>query len=142
VIDIKFSQFFDRQKIIDKVGAAKRKVLSKAGAFVRRTARRSIQTSKKTAPAGHAPNDHGGWLRRWILFAYDEDRESVVIGPKLLNGSKKRGSTVVPLLLELGGETIHWRTNRPATYAPHPYMEPALEAERPKFPDLFANSVK
>lgn len=40
-------QFFDRKKVIDAVGKAKAKVLSKGGAFIRRTAQQSMRAAPK-----------------------------------------------------------------------------------------------
>jgi hypothetical protein len=39
------------------------------------------------------------------------------------------------------GEKIEYRKRR-AQYPKRPFMRPALEAEAPNFPDLFANSIK
>ncbi len=138
MVDIKFSQFFDRPAVIHRLNAAKRQVLSKAGAFVRTAARRSIRPRKKTAKAGSPPSSHTGLLRRLIFFGYDGDRETVVIGPKLF---RKKDPTI-PQLLEHGGTATHWRSGKSLTYDAFPYMRPAMEAESDKFHGLFANAVK
>jgi hypothetical protein len=141
VFDIKYSQFFDRDTIIKKIGTAKKRVLSKAGAFIRQRAKTSIRRRKKSSKPGEAPSSHVGLLRDLIFFAYDNQSDSVVVGPQLLNGSKKRGSIPPPRVLEDGGEGVTSKGQR-AFYHKFPYMAPALEAERPKFPELFADSVK
>ena len=87
--DIK-RMFFDRQAVISKVDAATRRVLSRFGAFVRRSAKSSIRKRKKAAPPGQPPSSHTGLLKKFIFFGYDADRRSVVIGPTRLN-QKGRG---------------------------------------------------
>ena len=44
--------FFDREAVTSRVDPATRKVLSKFGAFVRRTAKGSIRRRRKAAPPG------------------------------------------------------------------------------------------
>jgi hypothetical protein len=119
--------------------------LSKAGAFVMRRARTSIRRRRRSRSPGSPPSSHVGLLRDWILFAYDEHSDSVVVGAKLLNAGKaalRRGGTPVPRLLETRRRGPLTAKGKPATYRKFPYMEPAWEAERPNFPDLFADSVK
>ena len=70
MIHFEFKQlFFDRQAVISKVDAATRRVLSKFGAFVRRSAKSSIRKLKKPAPPGHPPSSHTGLLKKFI-FGY------------------------------------------------------------------------
>jgi len=137
--------FFDRHVVIAAVDNAKRKVLSKAGAFIRTAAKTSIRKRKGSAPPGAPPHSHAGHLRRMILFGYDKPNDSVVVGPV---GFKK---SEAPNVLEYGGDTVVFRrlggrggklTSQKVKIAPRPYMAPALEKERPKLPLLWRNSVK
>jgi len=134
--------FFDRATVISAVDGAKRKVLSKAGAFIRTAARTSIRKRKASAPAGKPPHSHEGSLRRLILFGYDRATDSVVVGPV---GFKK---SVAPNVLEYGGETVVLSrrggrlTSRKVKIAARPFMVPALEKERPKLPLLWRNSIR
>lgn len=137
--------FFDRHVVMAAVDNAKRKVLSKAGAFIRTAAKTSIRKRKGSAPPGAPPHSHEGSLRRLILFGYDKPNDSVVVGPV---GFKK---SEAPSVLEYGGETVVLRrvggrggklTSQKVTIAPRPYMAPALEKERPKLPLLWRNSIK
>src|SRR5690606_6172596 len=48
--------FFDRKAVTSRVDKATRKVLSRFGAFVRRTARSSIRKRKKTSQPGSPPS--------------------------------------------------------------------------------------
>ncbi|MEW6249203.1 MAG: hypothetical protein AB1716_01025 [Planctomycetota bacterium] len=134
--------FFDKATVLRAVDKAKRAVLSKAGAFIRTTARRSIRAKKGSAPPGQPPHSHEGSLRRLILFGYDPGNDSVVIGPV---GFKR---STAPNVLEFGGKTEVKRRRRGkvvktrATIQERPYMGPALEKERPKLPKRWAGSVK
>lgn len=139
-VNITYSMFFDRQPVKDAVDKATRSRLSKAGAFVRTTARDSIRKRKAVSEPGAPPSSHEGSLRRLILFAFEKTTESVVVGPKLFKQQNPTG----PNLLEFGGSFLRRDRNRSRTlrYRPRPFMGPALEKEAPKFPDLFKNSVR
>lgn len=137
--------FFDRHVVIAAVDNAKRKVLSKAGAFIRTAAKTSIRKRKGSAPPGAPPHSHEGSLRRLILFGYDKPNDSVVVGPVGFTKSE------APSVLEYGGDTVVLRrvggrggklTSQKVKIAPRPYMAPALEKERPKLPLLWRNSVR
>jgi hypothetical protein len=130
---------FDREKVKRSVDAGTRKVLSKFGAFVRQRAKTSIRKRKGTSPPGQPPYSHVGLLRRFILFAYDQPRRSVVIGPMLL-----REESDAPKLLEHGGDAVleEGGKARHVRYRPRPFMQPALEAEKPKLPALWRDSVR
>ncbi len=139
--------FFDRHVVIAAVDNAKRKVLSKAGAFIRTAVKTSIRKRKGSAPPGAPPHSHEGSLRRLILFGYDKPADSVVVGPV----GFKKSDPPAPSVLEHGGETVVFRrlggrggklTSQRVKIAPRPYMAPALEKERPKLPLLWRNSVR
>ncbi len=143
MLDLRIEQmFFDRPKVKRAVDAARRKVLSKAGAFIRQTARTSIRKRKGSSKPGNPPHSHVGLLRKFILFGYDRQSDSVVVGPVGFRDS------TAPRVLERGGTTTVTRrrrgkrTERRVHIAARPYMNPALEKERPKLPELWRNSVK
>ncbi len=143
MLDLRIKQmFFDRPKVKRAVDAARRRVLSKAGAFVRQTARTSIRKRKGSSKPGNPPHSHVGLLRRFILFGYDRQSDSVVVGPVGFRDSS------APRVLERGGTTTVTRrrrgkqTERRVRIAARPYMKPALEKEQPKLPELWRNSVK
>ena len=138
--DIK-RMFFDRQAVISKVDAASRKVLSKFGAFVRRSAKSSIRKRKKPAPPGSPPSSHTGLLKKFIFFGYDTDAQSVVIGPTRLN---QKGRGEAPPLLEYGGKATLVRRGKKkrTTYKARPYMGPAFEKEKPQLPAMWRDSVR
>jgi hypothetical protein len=142
MIHFEFKQlFFDRQAVISKVDAASRKVLSKFGAFVRRSAKSSIRKRKKPAPPGSPPSSHTGLLKKFIFFGYDTDARSVVIGPTRLN---QKGRGEAPPLLEYGGKaTLTRRGKRKrTTYKARPFMGPAFKKEQPKLPAMWRDSVR
>src|SRR5262245_50537688 len=131
--------FFDREKIKCSVDASTRKVLSKFGAFVRQRAKTSIRKRKGTSPPGSPPYSHVGLLRKFILFAYDTQRRSVVVGPTLTTEGSE-----APRLLEHGGDqmiTVREKA-RLVRYRARPFMQPDFEAEKPKLPALWRNSVR
>ena len=133
--------FFDSDKVMQAVEKGKRRVLSKFGAFVRTRARSSIRKRKKTSEPGQPPSSHAGQLRL-IFFSWDDSTKSVVVGPIPFSG--KRGEAVAPKLLELGGTTTTETKRGPKTlhYQARPFMQPALEAESPKFAEQFKGMMQ
>ncbi len=74
--------FFDRPKVIASLKKAKRKALSKAGAFVRKRARSSMRRRKGVSSPGSPPSAHSnGHSLKTILFAYQPQSESTIVGP-------------------------------------------------------------
>src|SRR5690554_2357245 len=96
LVRINFNQFFDRVAVIKAITAAERRVLSKAGAFVRKRARTSIRPRKSISAPGRPPHSHQGDLRRSIFFGYEPANRSVVIGPRADYGPKR--SYIGPLV--------------------------------------------
>jgi hypothetical protein len=97
--------FLDRQRIIDRIGRAAARTLSKAGAFIRRSAKGKIRYAKSPSKPGSPPHGHRGKygqspLRELIFFAFDERTSSLVVGPTPFGGMSD-----VPRTLELGGTT-------------------------------------
>ncbi|MEQ9616668.1 MAG: hypothetical protein RLN60_01395 [Phycisphaerales bacterium] len=140
--------FFDRPKVRRGVDRAKRRALSKAGAFIRQRARTSIRNRKGAASPGQPPRSHEGSLRRLILFGFDRASDSVVVGPASLNRPGE-----APNVLEFGGRTTITRRrskkngrrvleSRRVRIAARPYMGPALKKELPNIPKAWANSIR
>lgn len=78
--------FFDRPKVIASLKKAKRKALSKAGAFVRRRARSSLRRRKNPSAPGSPPSTHSkDPSLKTILFAFQPQSESTIVGPVQLN---------------------------------------------------------
>jgi len=137
--------FFDTAKVKRSVDKATRKALSRAGAFIRTTARRSIRKRKGISKPGNPPSSHEGDLRRLIFFGLGPDKRSVIIGPVKFN---QRGNA--PQALEHGGFTTILKRNhktrkfevKQVRIAARPFMAPALEEEIPKLPKRWHNSVR
>jgi len=141
---VSLDMFFDTDRVVRAADAATRKNLSKAGAFVRRTARSSIRKRKKISAPGQPPSSHTGLLKRFIFFGYDGGRKTVVVGPMRLNG--KAGAA--PDALEHGGQSVvlagrrNRRKRRRIRIRARPFMGPALKKEAPKFAGMWASSVR
>jgi len=137
--------FFDRKRVVDATDRVTRRVLSKFGAFVRQTAKRSIRRRKRPSRPGQPPSSHTGLLKRRIFFGYDREKQSVVIGPAPINQRSPYGDTTVPELLEEGGRV---RRREPGgrtetlNYRARPFMGPAFEKEQPKLPAMWRDSVR
>lgn len=127
------------------VDAAER-VGKKFGSYVMRSARQSIRKPNKSgepARPGQPPKDRSGALKGFILFAYDKQDRSVVIGPSLLPGR-----TDAPEALERGKRTVRRvfqgrkRVRKAVTYEARPFMVPALEKRLPELLGLWSNQIK
>ena len=95
--------FFSSRFVKDRVDAATRKNLSKAGAYVRTDAKRSIRKRSwrmPPAPPGKPPFSRTGLLKKFIFFRFDPRSMSVVVGPYKL---PKMGTA--PEALEYGGNS-------------------------------------
>ncbi len=150
MIDMRMKNlFFTSKAVTSRVDAATRRVLSKFGAFVRRTAKGSIRKRKKASVPGQPPSSHTGLLKKFIWFGYEPNEHSVVIGPAKLTSK----NTDAPENLEHGGTVIltetKWigrgkkkRQKRNVHIAARPFMGPAMDKELPKLPSLWDGSVK
>ena len=149
--------FFDRAKVIAMMDKKTQAALSRAGAYIRRIARSSMRRRKKSSPPGSPPSAHTDPGLKKIIFAYEPERKTVVVGPvgfsghHVIGGGVKPG--VVPQTMEFGG-TIgirereaapgKWlpvsrrtypgeaRRVRNVKYAARPFMAPALAKETAK----------
>jgi hypothetical protein len=144
--------FFDPRKIEDPAERASKSALSKFGGRVRLRAKQSMRRVTKkmhkagqtTAPAGSPPYVHVGLLRQFLFYGLDPSTRSVVIGPAKLNG--KIGNA--PEALEYGGTSLIRAGTRKkpetkhAKIHPHPFMQPAFNAELPSAPGYFRDSIQ
>ncbi len=162
--------FFDGKPVRSAVDRAARRNMSRFGAYVRRTARSSIRSRKNPSKPGRPPTNQTGTLKRFLYFAYDPARGSVVIGPEATNqvffdGDGKPVTGTVPQVLDQGG-TIRvlevkqfgdwWRADlrsrrsldglpkrmRAIKIEARPFMGPAYEKNEPKLPKLWQDSVR
>ena len=135
LFDVK-KMFFDRAVVINATDQATRKALGSIGGYVRKVAKSSIRQSKETSAPGMPPKSHIGLLKKGILYGYDKERNSVVVGPVLIN---KPSSPDALEMLEYGGDTT--RNKKPARYRARPFMGPAMEKSAP-FDRFWKDSVK
>lgn len=150
--------FFDRAAVRSGVDRGRLRYLKRSGGFTRKTARRSIRKRKRVAKPGQPPSSRTRLLKDNIFFV--ADGESVVVGPAELNRSSFAGEPDDALeMLEFGGRTrrridvdvgrgdrveFHRRLGAPlvsASYAPHPFMGPALEKVSPRLPEFWKDAV-
>jgi hypothetical protein len=129
--------FFDKQAVTSRTDKTTRQVLSRFGAFVRRTAKSSIRARKSSSPPGSPPSSHTGLLKKFIFFGYEPQQRSVVIGPVWLS---QKGRGEAPSLLEHGGTGMVGKKR--VRYRPRAYMGPAFEKEQPKLPAMWRGSIK
>lgn len=145
---------FDASKMMFDTGAfrnavrrAKRKILSKWGAYVRTVAKNSIKTGgdDQHSQPGSTPIGHNGKTRYkdFIFYFFDAGSDEVIVGAVLL---PRKDRTKVPGALECGGETeITLRGRRgtkTVTMAARPHMKPAYDKANEKLlPELIANSI-
>ena len=143
-IDAAKSLFFDAPAVIAATTKAERRVLSKFGAFVRTRARSSIRKRKSPSPVGQPPSSHTGLLKRFLFFAFEPARHSVVIGPARLNQVIGQA----PAALEYGGTSVvvagprSQRRTRKISVAARPYMGPAFAAELPRVSELWREVLR
>jgi len=137
--------FFDTPKVQRSVDRGTRRVLSRFGAFVRRSAKSSIRPRKRVSRPGEPPSSHTGLLKKFIFFAYQPRNKSVVIGPVQLT---QKGRGEAPRLLEHGGTATLQRhgkrdkANFRAHFQGRPFMGPAFLKEQPKLPEMWRQSIR
>ncbi len=141
MIQFDFHSFFDRKAVVDAIDSATRRVLSKFGAYVRRTARSSIRTRKGVSAPMGPPSGHVGTLKRGIVFGYDRESRSVVIGPAPATSVVDRRALPA---LEYGGRStaLDHGKRKAIQVKPRPFMGPALAKELPGLPAMWRDSVR
>ena len=139
--------FFDSKEVVSQMDRTTRKVLSRFGSYVRQRAitnmlrhnpprgfgvKSQVSNRDGSAPEGMPPYPHTGLLVKFIEFWYDSVAQSVIIGPVRLNGRTAGGEALAAL--EYGGRTMVLDHKKlvPGNVKPHPYMNPAFEAEKEK----------
>ncbi len=138
----------NRPLVIRKGQEAGEQIGKRMGAFIMTTAKRSLGRPRKdgqpSAPGG--PPRASSMFKKNILFAWDPQSRSTVIGPRLLPGKAERDTIEA---LEIGKSTTRMlfdrvlkrRVRKAARYRPRPFMVPALEKEADKLPGLWKNAI-
>jgi hypothetical protein len=75
-------------------------------------------------------------LRNLLIYSYDPQNQSVLVGPAKFGGSGAAAA------LEKGGTTYSYRFKGPVKIEPRPFMTPSLDANIGRLADLFRNSIK
>lgn len=121
---------FDSVKVQREADRAMERKLKRFGAFVRRSAQQSMRTKKAGvySPPGSPPYSHSGKFKKGILFAYDRQTKSVVVGPTLF---ERTAAFRIPGLHEFGGK------DRRGFFAARPVMAPAFMKELSNFKQNF-----
>lgn len=146
--------FFDRKKVENILGKESAQAIIKSLAFVRTRARSSLRRRKKIAAPGSPPSVHSNHpvaSLKNIWFALDTQSLTGVAGPLVFQSQniESNSAGTGAALQEFGGRAVIRRRQRrsrqpirrkSATFAPHPFMLPALKAEAPKFPSLWLTS--
>lgn len=148
MIDVKYRlAFFDTKAVTSVTDKEKRKRLSKGGAFIRRTAKGSIRKRKGPSRPGTPPSSHTDLLRKLIFFAYDKQRDSVVVGPEKaaakgidaprITEEGGRSTATSTRVIHKKGKRIVIKKGQKLSYPARPFMQPALDKEAKKAPELF-----
>jgi len=133
--------FFDRAAVMAAMDKTTHAVLSRFGAFVKRTAQLSIRSRDGSSKPGTPPHSHTGLLRKYIFFSWDKDSRSEVIGPAKITDRKTPDA---PPALEYGGVFLRhngagrYRANYPA----RPFMQPALKKNSPELPGMWKDALR
>jgi hypothetical protein len=137
--------FFDRKTVKSAMDRTTRRVLSKFGAFVRTAARSLIRPRKATSNYGDPPSSHTGKLRKGILFSYEPDKKTVVIGAARFS----IGAGDAPHALEHGGVStrstgalLRGAFRKTQLVRKRPFMQPAFNSVQEEHPKLWKNALK
>ncbi len=121
---------FDSNAVRNAVKKGSPKPLTRAGAYIRKSARNAVSRSKKSSSPGSPPHTRRGLLKRSILFGVERQRMTVVIGP---------AESFIGISMtahEFGGIYRHRK------YPKRPLMGPTLLKVAPQLPKLWEDSVK
>ncbi len=92
---------WDNKAVLKAAGRVKGAALRWTAQDIQRAAKRSMKTKKNfrnNAMPGTAPHAHEGGLKHSVRFAWDENRQSAVVGPV-----KYKGRSAGAKALEFGG---------------------------------------
>jgi phage gpG-like protein len=130
--------FFDKRRVMTATERAERRVLMRIGSYIRQTAKQSIKARVTPAPPGRPPGRKTGFLKKSILFAYDANQSSVVIGP-----TRAGKAAEITHALEYGGTTTNVaHDDQKQKIAARPFMGPAAAKNLPKLPAMWRDSIR
>lgn len=155
-VDFKVTKLFvDTRKIVDRYERARKRPQLRAGAKVRKIARRSMRRRKKASRAGSPPSVHSGEPNlRTIFFAWDPAIDGVTVGPVRLSGEdpdprapevNEFGGTAVRTLIVFAGQKPNRRPAGKkkirARYPKRDFMMPATETMAEKYPEEWKDAI-
>lgn len=108
-VDQAKSFFLDRPRVLAMADERTRFVMASWGGYARKVARNSIKKRKGISVAGSPPHSHVGTLKRFLYFAMERERRTVIVGPAKTNQiffdkHRQPVSGTVPEILEEGGQ--------------------------------------
>ncbi len=122
ILDVKITNmFFDRAELQRKIGKRNAAAMSKAGAYIRTTAQTKVLKRRRSrSRPGQPPHVHSRdkkYSLKFITFKFDEDSESLVVGPEKVPAKNPGNPTIVagytvPQIMEHGG-TISIKEEKP-----------------------------
>lgn len=134
----------DRARMIRAYDRGERRALSRGAARIRLYSRRRMRRRKRAARPGEGPTVRQGQLKRFLLYAYEPQTGTAVIGVKKLPGARSD----TPAILEHGGvisrEVGRGRDRRRARvrYEKRPATGPGLDQGRGELPGFWRDVVK
>lgn len=135
-IDCNLSEIIIDPDFLAAIARGKRSSLGKMGTWMRRGVRNLLKRRKRVAGENEPPSIHSPEPNlSTVLWDVDQGNDMVSVGPVRTPGS--RTGQPVAALMERGGRAVILdRRGRPitATYRPHPFMLPALDAVTPNLP--------
>lgn len=164
MIRLDYRMFFDRPRVLRAVGAAERRVLSKFGAYVRRTAKGSLKPARQRKLSEMSPEQRAAYERRKAIARSEgrpvPRRPEVISRPgappklhvrpvranplrrRLLFGYDPRRRSVVIGPLAFRGRGAEKLEHGTGGYDARPFMRPALGQELPGLPAMWRDSVR
>lgn len=121
-----------------------RRALIRGAAYLRGIARRRMRRRSRAARPGEGPTVRKGQLRQFLLYAYEPNRGTAVVGPRRLAGAT--GDT--PEALEHGKVTTRWvgrgknRRQERVRYEARPSTMPALQQGKGDLPKFWQSAIR
>ena len=134
----------DTRRLSRAYARAERSALSRAGAYVRKLARSHMRRRSRAARPGEGPTVREGQLKTFLLWAYEPQRHTTVVGPKRLPGA----TADTPEAMEHGKVLTRWvgrgsrRRRQAIAYEKRPSTMPALGMAGPDLPDFWRDAVR
>jgi hypothetical protein len=117
-----------RMKKLSEMSKDERRLWKIRVEYAKRNGRPKPKRPLASSKPGEPPRMVLGYIRKFLYFAYEKAKRTVVIGPALINSP-----TGAPATLEKGG--VARVRGRLVRIAPRPYMAPMWQEYYPQLPD-------